>query len=432
MQLNSCYRSASGTVVRPPEPLLQNELLLRRCRDLAGEDPARALVLLWRHLRQQGAIDQGFSRDRCIREAEQAGELLAMGKTPQAVHPVALLRAVDEHLAMGDLGQEPLVRQVELPAAPPSESGSFFVVPRPQGWASRLALSQPGHLEFWMRRHHVIPTVFRGISIEIQRLSWDLRKSLAAARMPFAAGGFLDGILPDWSERSPYHCRQLTNPDGRWRSVRKLVEVARKRGTTLVVLPELTIDPQVRAHLRDWLREQLPSSGFGLLVAGSFHEARTGDGAVGGQGHNIARILDGYGDEVLQHKKLRPMRTTAGEAVLDEDIEAGSYVRLLDAPFGLVGTAICLDFCEIGDAPVAELWQALGPALMLVPSMGNDGTNHAHRERAKPLALQHGTATLVASQDPVVALARGMLWDQAARASARKPVLHGVLEWTDC
>ncbi|HYL05787.1 MAG TPA: hypothetical protein VE075_07090, partial [Thermoanaerobaculia bacterium] len=237
---------------------MQNQLLLRRCRALAGEEPARALVLLWRHLRQQGNINQGFGRQRCIREAKQAGELLAAGKPPPAVHPVALLRAVDEYLALVDLGQEPRVRQVELPAAPSSETGTFFVVPRPPGWASRLALSQAGHLEFWMRRHQVIPTVFRGISIEIQPLSLDLRTSLAAARMPFTSGGFLDGILPDWNERSPYRCRQLKDPDGRWRSVSSLVEEARRRGTVLVVLPELTIDPQVRARLREWLREQQP------------------------------------------------------------------------------------------------------------------------------------------------------------------------------
>ncbi len=85
------------------------------------------------------------------------------------------------------------------------------------------------------------------------------------------------------------------------------------------------------------------------MLAGSFHEPAAGGAAGQGRGRNVARLLDGYGDEVLQQQKLRPMRSTAGGAAVDEDVEAGRSVRLLDAPFGLLGVAICLDFCEIGD-----------------------------------------------------------------------------------
>lgn len=394
---------------------MQDELFLRKCRKLAGSEPARALVLLRLYLRRQEAFEEGFSRHRCVAEAARAEAALAAGDAPPAVHPVALLCAVDRYLAAScDVGHEPLIRRIEAP------EGAFLVVPRAPGWESRLARNQPGHLEFWMRRHQVVPAEIRGITVEVRRPSRDLSQRLEASRLRFATGGFLDSVLPAWNDRSPYSCRELQDPEARWTSVCELLQQASRRGTTLVVLPELTIDPQVRARLRDWLIEHGPAHGLDLVVAGSFHEEK----------RNVARILDGHGDEVVHHRKLRPMRSADDGSNVDEDIQGGHCIRLLHAPFGLVGTAICLDFCEIGDVPVAELWGAVGPALMLVPSMGSETTNHAHRNRARPLALQHGTTTLVASQHPKEPLACGLAWSRAARPRRAKPVLYGALQWT--
>ncbi len=238
---------------------MPDEVLLRTCRKLASDQPARALVLLWRYLRDHGNFEHGFSRDRCLREAERAQTDLEAGRPLPQAHPAALLRAVDGYLAQLDLGQEPRVRRIDVPGAPSRES--YFVVSRPRGWRSRLALGQPGHLEYWMRRHQVVPTNHRGISIEIHRPSHDLLDLLAAPQMPFVTGGFRDGVLPDWNEQSPFRCQRLRDPDTRWQSVLNLLAEARGRGAALVVLPELTIDPQVRARLRDWLRAQPQGSG---------------------------------------------------------------------------------------------------------------------------------------------------------------------------
>jgi predicted amidohydrolase len=144
----------------------------------------------------------------------------------------------------------------------------------------------------------------------------------------------------------------------------------------------------------------------------------------------VAYAFDNLGDEVLRHAKLRPMRAIPQGRVVDEDLEGGRTVRLLHAPFGLVGIAICLDFCEIGDTPVTDLWRAVGPALVLVPSMGEDSTHHAHRSKARPLALQHETVTVVASQHPEGTEASGLFWDREGREAEDRPVLFGVLEWT--
>jgi predicted amidohydrolase len=166
------------------------------------------------------------------------------------------------------------------------------------------------------------------------------------------------------------------------------------------------------------------------VVAGSFHEDDSGAAEGSGPRRNVAHAFDGHGDEVLRQVKLRPMRAMPGDQVADEEIEGGSSVRLIHAWFGLLGIAICLDFCEIGDSPVTDLWRAIGPALMLVPSMGADPTNNAHREKARPLARQHGTAVVVASQHPLENAALGLSWDSGSGAHQDSPVLHGALRWT--
>jgi predicted amidohydrolase len=204
--------------------------------------------------------------------------------------------------------------------------------------------------------------------------------------------------------------------------VQAVLEEARSHGATIVVLPELTVDPEVRRRLRQWLREN-PSHPFALVVAGSFHESRPGVEAGPGQG--VARVFDAFGDEVLAHVKLRPMRTEKKDRRIAEDLEGSRKVDLVLAPFGLLGVAICLDFCESGDVAVANLWTRVGPALMLVPSMGGTSTNNAHGRRAEDLARVHGTATVVASQHHEEKAALGLCW-RVSRTTNGEPTVDAV------
>jgi predicted amidohydrolase len=204
----------------------------------------------------------------------------------------------------------------------------------------------------------------------------------------------------------------------------------------VIVLPELTVDAMVRQELGRWLRES--HHPFALVVAGSFHEQGVGPTEAAAPRHNVCHVLDRWGGELLAHVKLRPMRAGSDARPLDEDLTGGNKIELLLAPFGLIGVAICLDFCEIGDTPVTDLWRTAGPALMLVPSMGRESTNSAHRSKAHELALQHGTATLVASQHDTNPEGRGLCWypshenetDRATLEAEGIPVLHGHLTWT--
>lgn len=349
----------------------KDKIFVEGCLMQAVAEPARALVRLWLALRQQGTVESGFDPAGCESDARKVVRALESGGPRPVVHPFAALRAVDEYLTRRELGQE----RRTLEVGPADElKDSWFVVPRPEGWVSRLA-TQHGQIEFWLQRHQVVPASHQGITIGILRPPHRLWRLLAAPELPFLVGGFLDGVVPDWENPPPYRCRCLRDPETRWRSVRRLLVRAERRGVRIVVLPELTIDAEVRRRIEKYLAEPRSGPRFVLVVAGSFHEEGTGPDRVPPGRRNVAHVFDGFGEEILCHVKLRPMRATPGGIAVIEEVEGGQHVDLLNAPFGLVGLAVCLDYCEIGYAPVADLWRELGPALMLVPSMGQKSTN---------------------------------------------------------
>lgn len=396
-------------------------------------EPARALVRLRLHLREQGPFERGFNSERCERDASLMRAALRQPDGPLAVvHPLAALAALDRYLAEEvDRGFEPRPRRFALPAG--EGGGEFWLVPRRPGWSSRFSATQSGHVEYWMRHYQVVPAVHRGIEVRLRQAPPHIGEALAQVVTPFAAGGFLDGVLPRWISTSPYRCRCLADAEKRRQPVEALLDEAARRGAVIVVLPELTVDPDVRQCVRAWLRGR--EHGIALVAAGSFHEPRSVQDDGPGQG--LAYLLDAWGERAMTHTKLRPMRAMPKGERAEEDLEGGRAVELLLVPFGLLGLAICLDFCDSGDAPVADLWTQIGPALMLVPSMGDGSTNSAHRRRALDLARQHATVTVVASQHPTEVLALGLCWGPGAGAASPKvkrqvdrPVLFGEIYWT--
>lgn len=390
----------------------------------ARAKPALALVELWCRVREHGLLER-VDRSRCERDAERLLAALDRAGPLPLVHPAAAIRALDRYLSEGDDASEPHWRRIEMPRDP--GGGTYWLVPRRSGWSSRLSARQARHVEYWMRHYQVVPAAHRSLEISIRRAPAPLWKALAAPATPFAAGGFLDGVHPDWTCTSPYRCRALADPGLRWESVKAALEEAAGRGARIVVLPELTVDPPVRLQVRAWLRSRRDHP-FALVVAGSFHEPLPGGGA--GEGRSVAYAFDAWGDVVTTHVKLRPMATMEGKDPLDEDLVPGKKVELVRAPFGLLALAICLDFCEIAGAAVADVWTLIGPALVLVPSMGGASTNHAHGDRARPLVLQHATITIVASQHPKEAEALGLCFQPGSEPAVERPMLHGVILWT--
>lgn len=334
-----------------------------------------------------------------------------------AVHPAAAAQAVDEFLQQERLGSGfEGIRWVENEGL---GNSTYAVIPRPPRIASTLA-GQPNHLPFWFRHHRVIPSRIRGIEVEIRPLRGSRWKGFASedGSVRFQAGGFLDGVLPDW-QFPPYQTERLVDPNRRWDSVKDLLGAASRVGLGLVVLPELTVDTSVRMRLQEWLRETRPHS-MRLIAAGSFHEP-------GPPARNVARLLDHTGRELLAQCKLQPMRVGPDSAPVDEGVEGGHRLVLLSTPIGLIGLAICLDFCDEGDSTVAELWRLAGAEVMLVPSMGSETTNHAHERRARELVRHHATVTIVASQHPEQNQARGLFWQPNGAEGHSEPTIVGAL-----
>lgn len=388
----------------------------RQCLELAREEPARALVRLWNALWDHGPMQTAFERTRLKKEFPQALLALEENSPAPSVHPAAAACAVDEFLhreSMGAGGEGLRWVRDEGP-----EGFLHTVVPRRSSRASHLdgQPSKPGH---WFRHHRVVTGRIRGIDVTVRPVIDAVWNVLAkSSELRFAAGGFTDGILPDW-HHPPYRTDKLLDPSGRWTSLEGLVESLSSVGMDLLVLPELTVDADVLRPLREWLRGR-KAHGFKLVAAGSYHEP-------GPPRSNIGRLIDHLGRVLVEHRKLCPMRVGPDSSPIDEDIEGGSELVLLWTPIGLAGLAICLDFCDEPSSPAAEVWYRTGADLLLVPSMGSETTNHAHERRAIELARQHSTVTIVASQHPEENRACGLFWQPGGGHARSEPVVFGTL-----
>ncbi len=378
--------------------------------------------MLWKELMtNHQIIEEGLERNTCEVLAQEFLAALNRGDPLPEVHPLAALRALGEYLYWLDSGQQLVFRKIAV------EQELFWLVQRRPKWTSPIAEGKAGHLEFWLRRYQIFPVLNDGIYVDVRHLPIEFRlpKGEEVAKVSFVAGGFADDVFPAWPSVPPYRCSTLVDPKTRWDSVESVLVSAAAAGAMIVVLPELTVDAEVRQRIRHWLREQEEVSSLALVVAGSFHE----ESGTPPTHRNVAYVYDSAGKELLRHIKLRPMRTKRRSGdIVDEGVTGGNKVTLFYAWFGLVGFAICLDFCEIGNVPIARLWGIVGPALMLVPSMGDEVTNAAHAARARELHFQHETYTVVASQHPERSDALGLSWI-AGDAAEEHPMLEGRLLW---
>ena len=281
---------------------------------------------------------------------------------------------------------------------------TVHVVARPFGHGANLSARQPGELVWWLRYFWVMPVVHSLATVEVHASPAQLFRAfspiLEQRTLRIVVGGFLDASAPDWETAPPsYGCSQLHNPDSRWRSVEHALNRAREYDAQVLVLPELTLCPALRARVACWLANNTHS--LALVVPGSYHVLD------GGRRFNEAWLLGPRGKRLLTHRKLRAMlivrNPTADNADTDdldevvEDIVEVPHLPMLMTPLGPLALAICLDFCNQTMAP---LWQAVGPSMVLVPSMSNDATLRAHKRRAADLAREHGTISAIALQSP--------------------------------
>ena len=379
-------------------------ILLTACLREGASYPTAALARLYLGLRENhpateiavrtATADQGRHADRVSNLRSHLDRAAAIAEVVDEADCLSLLEALDTFAADQFAGREPAVVLVESPDV------KAWVQRRPT-FANPVFARQPNHLQHWMRRHWVFPVRHHGIEIHVRSANDSvlfeagLAEALTSGELRVHLGGFDDGVTPQWNTPRPrYGCITLSDEEARWTSIVAVLEKATSEGAHVLVLPELTVTPTLRGRVAKWLARN-PDHPFQIVVPGSFHQV------VDGVRRNVAVAFDRFGDEILKHRKLSPMRVAEGGTDVPEgaieDVEGDARIELTTTPLGLLALGICLDFCEEGGA-FANLWHLIGPGLVLVPSMSGKATHEAHQRRAQSLHRAHATISAVAIQ----------------------------------
>jgi hypothetical protein len=162
---------------------------------------------------------------------------------------------------------------------------------------------------------------------------------------------------------------------------------ATKRACAAVVYPELTIGRTTLGEISRRLSNgtwDVPH--LSILVAGSMHAAD------GGRTYNVATVFDGYGQTVVQHRKL--YRFSKG-ATLIEDIDLGTKLHVVVLEDAIFTIGICLDFCNLMETPP---YVELDVDFVVVPSYGTETTMVGHVERSTDVMKKLKCRTVVVQQ----------------------------------
>lgn len=151
------------------------------------------------------------------------------------------------------------------------------------------------------------------------------------------------------------------HPDWQHRQLDRLIEQATDAGSSIVVLPELSVTEHLAEQLGGWVRRP---GGPRLLVAGSYHHADPARGGIPGRRRNTAVAWVAGCDQPLTHDKHSP-----ADRPVSEDIQPAGWPELrvyVTADGWHLAIAICRDL--LNPAAVHALSEA-GANLVLVPAM---------------------------------------------------------------
>lgn len=371
---------------------------------IAKNDLHESLVRCWRLLeadfpllQEQESAARNQRRGTAYQEQKKrvykallANEPLRIRNLPHE-YPLAFLEVLDDYL----FNRFDYIEGASPMASVLLEGETYFIHRRAlQRSIDTAHASKTGHLQSWLRHHWIVPARISGIKIAFRSAPEYIAKAtqvwLKNGELKVYVGSFSDGVGPHWLDDDPtvWSTRELMDPVKRWSTVVHALEEALAAGADIVVFPELTISPDLRREIMNWLDDQ-PDHSFTLILPGSFHETRDG------RAFNIAELFNAFGNSVLHHRKL----TRFGTGEKQEGIETGGRIELLDTPIGLIGIPICLDFCEEGE-PFSSLWGRIGAEWLLVPAFGVASSITAHLRRAKELFRKHGTVSVIANQHP--------------------------------
>lgn len=375
-----------------------------------GFSPARALVCLWVLAAEVGRLNQWEQREdeQSVEQARAAfDDALAIecgiALEEIAKHPLALIRALDDHLAALGLLSSRVVRTSSEFAHEVSGRCYWLVAVPLQARRCASTTMQAGRHSRWFHHHAVLPcTTAYGLDVGLQRSRslldarlWDLGVKVDAQLRVWIAH-FCDGADVTWDQtQSPvrhWRSRGIEPHRGRGESIAETLRRSAAVGAHVVIFPEFTVDLQHRHAVERFLRRQGGDASCpALVVAGSFHGPGHGEDA--GNVYNHAPVYACGGRRLFTHCKLRLFGDAASGA---EYAQAGRRLEVLVTPIGCMTVLICKDF--IDDEPsVCGLLKEVPVDWVWVPSYGNPTTLRLHKQKASQLArVTPGTSVAVA------------------------------------
>jgi hypothetical protein len=276
-----------------------------------------------------------------------------------------------------------------------SESNQGFVIPRATRRLPSSHASKRSDLGKFVHRalthHRVLPRAIGGYAIQLHTAETSFSRDLNT--LSFGAAFFSDLQFKIQLVRNTFRVSSVATPKYN-ELVREHLIAAHSEQCSVLVFPELTINPTCRANicellrLRPW-RGTISDSEWTvpIVVAGSWHESR------GRSFVNAATIYDGYGEKLLEHHKIFPYLDSEDGSV--EKIQAGKFLSILVLEDALVAFGICRDFSE---RSIPNPFSELDVDLFLVTSLANRTTMSGHIDTANDVRFRFRAGSFVVQQ----------------------------------
>lgn len=262
--------------------------------------------------------------------------------------------------------------------------------------------SQFDNLAFWLRHHIFIPSKnSESIPVTIEGVpnsyrDW-LSEALAADTIKIGIAHYDDNVIPALRDIAPSHfvCEQLTDAATRSSSTIDLIKQAKQEGIHVLIMPELTITPDIRKEITDKMWQNFRQHGkdhelsVPIIVLGSFHEQHDGKW----RNHSCG-VLGVDGEAVFGADKRKSV-TYQNKAELIQC--APTPFTCLFTPIGLMAITICKDLFDSGYPSTAHLLDKMPLDWLFVPSMSNE--TRLHKDKAKALYNTLGTIVAIANQE---------------------------------
>ena len=263
-----------------------------------------------------------------------------------------------------------------------------YAIPRARARESIVKRDNQRFTRRGILHHRIVPEVLDA-GYRVTLIPHDTAASPPGEEIAMGAALFLGFGLETQRENNEFIVVGATCANARETVLRQL-GAAYDDGCFAAMWPELTITPPLLELIQGTLVHRALSedsrTSLQLVVAGSWHIKE------GNKVSNVATVLNGYGDVLLQYRKVLPYHD---REIGTEAIEPAIDVPVLVTDDHLVGFGICKDFCDQG---IMLAFADLDVDLVLVPSMGNSVTMDGHQSTAKRMRTTFGTRAFVVQQ----------------------------------